>query len=398
MTQSSFAGFVYTYTADATITVDPTGISAGSSYQGNVNFSAGGGIASVAVTMNVVSQPTVLTLLPQVLTFAYRKGDGALADQNLSLTTGKLAGQAFTATASTTSGGNWLTATSAAAASPAGIAVSANSAILNNLPPGTYAGKVTVTGNNATTVVVPVTVIVVSAGAPIISQGGIVPVYSTSTTVQAGSWVSIYGTKLAASTMVWNGDFPTSLGDVSVTVNGKPGYLWFVSPTQINLQLPDDTATGSVIVVVTTLTGSFTSTVTLGAASPSLSLLDSKHVAALTSNSDGSMDIVGPVGAFSYVTRPVAPGGSLILYGVGFGPTDPPVKAGAAVTASAVTVNPVTVTIGGVSAPVTYSGIVGAGLYQINVTVPPGTPSGDQPVRASVSGLQTGPGTVVTIR
>ncbi len=236
------------------------------------------------------------------------------------------------------------------------------------------------------------------ADAPVITQGGVVPVYSTVTTIQPGSWISIYGTNLAASPQVWNGDFPTTLGDISVTIDGKAGYLWFVSPTQINVQAPDDTATGSVTIVVTTPTGSFTSTVTLAPASPSLSLLDATHVAALTPNAPGGLDVVGPVGAFAYPTHPVAPGDALVLYGVGFGPTNPPVPAGQPFSSAAPTVNPVTVTIGGVQAPVVFSGIVGAGLYQINVTVPDGLASGDQPVRATVSGLQTIAGPTVTIR
>ena len=397
MTQASYVGFLYTYTATVSINVDPVGFSAGATYQGNVNFSAGGGVASVAVTMNVVSQPAELTLSQKAITFAYRKGDAVPVAQNISLTS-KPTGAAFTATAATTSGGNWLSASSATSTAPATIVVFPNAVVLANLAPGTYTGKVTVSGNNATAVDVPITLSVIRADAPVISQSGVVPVYSTTTTVQSGSWISIYGTNLATSTVAWNGDFPTTLGGVSVTVNGRPGYLWFVSPTQINLQAPDDTATGSVNVVVSTPTGAFTSTVTLGAASPSLSLLDAKHVAALTLNADGTYDIVGPAGAFAYATRPVTAGDAVILYGVGFGTTDPPVKSGQPVTSAAVTVNPVTVTIGGVAAKVAYSGIVGAGLYQINVTVPDGISSGDQPIRASVSGLQSGAGTVVTIR
>jgi uncharacterized protein (TIGR03437 family) len=395
--EASFAGSLYTYTAEATINVDPTGLSAGASYTGNANFSAGGGIASVAVTMNVVSQPSELTPSQKSLTFIYRKGGAAPAAQNISLAS-KPTGAALTAAATTTTGGNWLSAASSVAATPATITVSANGAIIANLALGSYSGKVTISVNGAAPVEVPVTVVVIGADDPAVSPGGVVPVYSTSNTIQPGSWISIYGTKLATSTESWKGDFPTSLGGVSVTINGKPAFLWFVSPTQINLQAPDDTVTGPVNVVVTTPTGAFTSTVTLGAASPSLSLLDSTHVAAVALNPDGSYDTVGPTGAFTYPTRPVAPGEALILYGVGFGPTDPPVKSGQPVTTAAATVNPVTVTIGGVNAKVTYSGIVGAGLYQINVTVPSGIPSGDQPVRASVSGLQTGFGSVVTIR
>jgi hypothetical protein len=99
---------------------------------------------------------------------------------------------------------------------------------------------------------------------PTITTGGIVPIFSSPTTIQPGSWVSIYGNNLAGPTNVWNGNFPTSLGAVSVTIDSKPAYLWFVSPTQINLQVPDDATTGPVNAVVTTLGGSASAKVTLG--------------------------------------------------------------------------------------------------------------------------------------
>jgi uncharacterized protein (TIGR03437 family) len=59
--------------------------------------------------------------------------------------------------------------------------------------------------------------------------------------------------------------------------------------------------------------------------------------------------------------------------------------------------NPVSVTIGGVPANVSFAGLVAAGLYQINVTVP-NTATGDQPVRATVNGAQTPIGPVVTVQ
>ena len=83
-------------------------------------------------------------------------------------------------------------------------------------------------------------------GPPAISTGGVVPVYGTANMIQPGEWVSIYGTNLASGTAVWNNDFPTSLGNTSVTINGRPAYLSMVSPGQINLQAPDDTALGAV--------------------------------------------------------------------------------------------------------------------------------------------------------
>ena len=49
-------------------------------------------------------------------------------------------------------------------------------------------------------------------GAPSIAPNGIVPIYSSSSTIQPGSSISIYGENLAAGTLSWNGDFATTLG------------------------------------------------------------------------------------------------------------------------------------------------------------------------------------------
>jgi uncharacterized protein (TIGR03437 family) len=239
---------------------------------------------------------------------------------------------------------------------------------------------------------------------PSISSNGIVPVYSSSSTIEAGSWVSIYGTGLAASSTTWTGDFPTSLGGTSVTINGKYAYLWFVSPTQINLQAPDDTATGTVAVTVTTASGTASSTVILGPYAPSFSMLSATYPAAIVltpgspGNSGGGYDIIGPAGAFSFPTRPVKAGETLILYGVGFGPTDPPVPAGRVFSGpAAFSPSFPTVTIGGVTAAVTFSGIVEAGLFQLNVVVPT-LSTGDQPLIAQIGGLTTPANVHLTIQ
>lgn len=241
---------------------------------------------------------------------------------------------------------------------------------------------------------------------PAITTGGIVPVYSSVSVIQPGSWVSIYGSDLASGTAVWNGDFPVSLGGTSVTIDNKPAYLWVVSPTQINLQVPDDTVAGLVSVAVTTASGTATSTVTLAEYGPSFSLLgDGKHVAGeiATPNgtgayAGGSYDLAGPSNTFSYNTRPVKAGETLTLYGVGFGPTNPHVSAGQVFSGTAPTSTPVTVTIGGVNANVSFAGITEAGLYQLDLTVPANTGSGDQPVQAAINGVQTPVGPVVAVQ
>ena len=254
------------------------------------------------------------------------------------------------------------------------------------------------TGNNRIRVLTPNPV-------PSILPGGIVPNDSSVSLIQAGSWISIYGSFLANGTYLWNGDFPMSLGGTSVSIDGKPAYLWFVSPTQINAQAPDDTAAGMVKVVVTTPFGTASSTVTLATYGPSFSLLnDGKHVAAeiISPNGTGAYDfgyydLVGPANTFSFATRPVKPGEMLSLFGVGFGPTTPPVPAGVTFSGAAPTVSPATITFGGVAARVIFEGLTAAGLYQFNVIVP-NTPSGDQALQATVNGVQTALGPVVTIQ
>jgi len=274
--------------------------------------------------------------------------------------------------------GGW--ATNARLSSPRGLAVDST----GNL-------YVADTGNNLLRLLTPGT-------APIISPGA--------APVQPGAWVSVYGSNLASGTALWNGGFPMSLGGTSVTVDGKRAFLWYVSPTQINLQVPDDTVAGPVDVSVTTASGTATSTVTLAAYGPSFSLLgDGKHVAAeiatpsgIGAYGGGTYDLVGPSNTFSYNTRPVKAGETLVLYGVGFGPTTPHVPAGQAFSGAAPTTSPVTITIGGVSASVAFSGITEAGLYQFNLTIPPGTGSGDQALAATVNGVQTPPGPVVSVQ
>jgi uncharacterized protein (TIGR03437 family) len=88
----------------------------------------------------------------------------------------------------------------------------------------------------------------------------------------------------------------------------------------------------------------------------------------------------------------------MTLFGVGFGPTTTHVPAGQAFVGAYSTSTPVTITIGGVYANVTFAGISEAGLYQINLIVPANTGSGDQPLQATVNGVQTPTGPVVTVQ
>jgi uncharacterized protein (TIGR03437 family) len=240
--------------------------------------------------------------------------------------------------------------------------------------------------------------------APTISTGGVVPIDSKVSTIQPVEWISIYGTNLASSSASWKGDYPTTLNGTSVTINGKAAYLSYVSAGQINLQTPNDTATGSVPVVVTTAGGKATATVTLAQFAPSFSLLDSKHVTGIIIRSDGSgaygsYDIIGPTGSsLGYATVAARPGDVVELFAVGLGPTTTPVQAGQPFNSAAATANTVKLLINNVSVTPAFAGLSSSLLDQINLTVPSNAGVGDVPLTATVGGVETPAGVVISLQ
>lgn len=215
---------------------------------------------------------------------------------------------------------------------------------------------------------------------------------SGSTTVESGSWVSIYGTGLSATTRSWKASdivgsaLPTTLDNVTVTINGKKAAISYVSPGQLNVQAPTDSATGPVPVQVTSPSGTVSSTVTLGNYSPGVFAIQGGYAAA-RHNTDGVA--VAPVGALgsSVTSRPAVPGESLQVYATGLGPTKPAVPAGQVVATPAplADLTQLHVTVGGAQATVQYAGLVGPGLYQVNLVVPQ-LDDGNQAILATISG------------
>jgi uncharacterized protein (TIGR03437 family) len=241
---------------------------------------------------------------------------------------------------------------------------------------------------------------------PTISPGGIVPIYSSTPVIQPGAWVSIFGTNLAASSANWSGNFPTSLNGTSVRVNGKPAYLWYVSPNQINFQAPDDSVIGPVPVTVTTAAGAVSASVTLASSSPSFSRLDATHIAAIIVENNlsgdygnGAYNIVGPAGSsLGYHTVPARAGDSVVLFAVGLGTTTPFVPAGMPFSGVAPLSGSITLSINGITVTPTFVGETSAGLYQINITLPSGLGTGDLPISIAVGNSQSPKDAVISLQ
>ncbi len=221
--------------------------------------------------------------------------------------------------------------------------------------------------------------------------------------ISIGSWVSIYGANLSATTRLWQGaDFvgnnlPTALDGVSVKVNGKPAAVEYISPTQINIQAPGDSATGPVAVEVTNGGGVATSTATLQTYAPGFYTFGNKYLGAV--HLDGVY--VAPAGYFgaALVTRPAAPGETLLVYGTGFGPTVPIVQPGQVFAGAAplADLSQLRIAIGGAAAGVGFAGLVVAGEYQFNLTVP-ALPDGEHAVTASLAGVSAQSGLLLPVQ
>ena len=215
--------------------------------------------------------------------------------------------------------------------------------------------------------------------------------------VASGAWVTILGSGFTAAPQSWtpgpaDQQLPTSLGGVSVTINGNPAYVDYISPSQINVIAPDDPALGPVAVQVTTAQGnSYPGAAVKKRMTPEFFVWTSNGTNyAAARHADGTL--VGPAGSGS---RPALVGEEIELYATGFGPTNPPVSPSQLISQAVPLAGTPTVSIGGVSAVVYAANLVEAGLYQLNVTIPP-VPAGDQQVQAQIAGFQSRGGVFVT--
>jgi uncharacterized protein (TIGR03437 family) len=238
---------------------------------------------------------------------------------------------------------------------------------------------------------------------PVIASDGVVNGASFLSGIAPGAWITIRGSGLSPTTRTWSTtDFsgnrlPTELDGVSVTVNGKRAYVYFVSPSQLNVLSPDDVTQGQVPVQVTTAGGVSNivdaETDTLSPTLFTFSQQRGKYVAAV--RADGAY--LGPANLIAGLTTVAAkPGDTILLYGTGFGSTTPASPAGQ-VTSPAPLANQVTLWIGGAATTTQYAGLVSPGLYQFNLVVPD-VANGDQAVVAQIGGKATQTGAFLAVQ
>ena len=183
------------------------------------------------------------------------------------------------------------------------------------------------------------------------------------------------GSNLASDTAVATSPFPTSLGQVQVSIGGLPAAIYYVSPTQVAVIVPYAVA-GPIALVQVTNNGVLSNAVPVfvNGTSPGVFTQNANGLDyGATEHADGSIVTAA---------HPAVIGETVAVYVTGLGAVSPPIADGApgpTDTLSEVAAGSVTAAIGGVAATVTYAGLAPqlSGLYQIDVTIPAGLTAGD---------------------
>jgi uncharacterized protein (TIGR03437 family) len=267
-----------------------------------------------------------------------------------------------------------LSVTPTSGTAPVTLTVTANPA---GLAVGSYFGTIVVTPATAANPLNSSQTVIVSLvlGAPAIYPGGIVDAgsFAPDNSAAPNELLSLFGVNLASATnSAASLPLPTQLGGTEVLVNGTAAPLFFVAAGQINFQLP--AVTGNVATVAV-FSG--------GLVSPALPLsLLSAHPGIFTVGGGQALgQILNANSSANSPANPASAGQTIQIFATGLGATNPaltPGQPGNSVAPFNTTVITPTATIGGIAATVSFSAAAPglAGVYQVNVMVPTGLPSG----------------------
>ena len=182
--------------------------------------------------------------------------------------------------------------------------------------------------------------------------------------IAPGGVVSIFGTGLSGAGKA-----------TTVDMDGTDLRLLSATPFQINAEVPLTMAPGVHSIRVQSAFGSAQQAVTVSAVAPGIFLMGNPPIGAIT---NPNFNLVGP-------SNPLPRGQSLVIYATGLGAVT---QSGQLSGPSA----PVTVVLNGTELPAAFAGLAPGfiGLYQVNVTIPAGTPPGlGIPLTLKVGGQQS---------
>jgi uncharacterized protein (TIGR03437 family) len=226
-----------------------------------------------------------------------------------------------------------------------------------------------------------ISIAVTASGPPTVA--GLANGASFRQTYAPGMVLTIFGSNLADTTWVASSvPLPVQVSGFSVTIGGVNAPLYYVSPGQLNVQIPYETPVNQPAILTVNNNGrTATTTLTVASAAPGL-----------------FTDVNGAI----VPTATVAQGGIVVLYLTGVGAVSPAMATGAAPAAGTpvaqlpIPMQKTTVSIGGVAGVIEFAGIPTAlvGVAQINLLIPTTVPLGQQPVVVTIGGVASAPATI----
>ena len=273
----------------------------------------------------------------------------------------------------------WLQLSQASGTGPATIALSAAAA---GFAPGAYKATIVVQSPLAMPEWTSINVMWVNTGSPQASSSAplvtsVGNAFTPLSTASPGMLMAIYGTNLANTTQVSPTTLNNSLAGVTVTVNSWPAPILYVSPTQINIQVPYEAAGGPAVLGINNNGQVGGYLIQVAPSAPGI----------VTVNGAVSPTAMAKQGAYAtmYVTGVGDVSGGL--------PTGISIPAGTPIASLPLPLLPLSVTVGGTPALIQFAGLTPGlvGLTQVNFIVPPTVAPGVQSVVATVNGVASPP-------
>jgi len=267
----------------------------------------------------------------------------------------------------------WLTASQFAGTGPGQIQLTASGA---GFEPGVYHATIVIQSANAVPQSINVPVMFVLGGS---ASGTLISGAANSASYQAaaspGMLLAVFGSQLANVTeQVSTNPAPFSIAGVRATVNGLPAPLIYVSPGQLNIQIPYEAGAGPAVLGIDNNGQIAGWQFQIAPSAPGI-FTDDKGI--LSPNASAPQGGIGTL----YVTGAgeVSPERWTAFYATGPAAILPKPQL------------PVTVTVGGVPALVQYVGLAPGklGITQINFVAPPSLPVGTQPVVVTIGGVSS---------
>jgi uncharacterized protein (TIGR03437 family) len=395
------------YGYQVVVTASAAGLAPGV-YKGNVTIAQPGLSAiAVPVTLSVWSTPPKLSITQGSFTIVQQQGGPAAPMQSVEVDSG---GVPLPITVDF--GANWLSLdcynqlmtgsfgwTIGPVSTPVLFQVGGYSAYAPNSP-GQYSGSFTVTSPGSS-IYVPVTLLIEPGPwtPPVVSQvanaaSGIAG------SVSPGEILEIRGYSTGASRigglqLTSVGTVATSWNGLTVTFDGVPAPIVYTSANQTNLMVPYEVAGKTSTTMQLTYNSMQTAawTIPVAASAPGIFTVDSTGT--------GQAAVVNQDGTVNSVTSPAARGTVIAIYATGEGLTSPAGVTGGVTHSPNTTVQPVSVTIGGVAATVQYAGSAPgdvAGVLQVNAVVPQTVSPGGQPVMMKIGDGSSQAGVTIAVK